>query len=85
MTRLRNTLGQLSDLMRCAKNTASVQKSVEIIERSRLQNISTPGLAMDSGLSQRTLEYAFINHFGFTPQVYIGCFQVRYQYDSIMS
>ena len=55
----------------------ALRHALECIEMSTGENITVQGLCNVSGVSVRTLEYAFLEHFGITPKVYIRGFRLH--------
>ena len=58
------------------KSERSVNRALELIHSSELENISALGLCKHAECSQRTLEKGFIKRFGVTPKKYIKCLRL---------
>ena len=48
-----------------------MQKSIEYISKNKLSNISLSNLHGITNVSERTIEYAFLERFGVTPKNYL--------------
>lgn len=56
----------------------ALKQAMECIKTSAADNLTVKGLCQVTGVSDRTLEYAFRDEFGITPKAYIRAYRLNY-------
>ena len=69
--------GRIKETPKLRLRNQAIKQALACIEMSTGENLTVSGLCRTSGVSMRTLEYAFLERFGITPKVYIRAFRLN--------
>lgn len=67
----------------CANRKTYVGRALDYIDAHCTDDVSLPDLVQAAGVSARTLQYGFVEHFGVGPMTYLKHLRVRYVHDTL--